>query len=167
MEKSLQLLWVKNIEGFEPNDNIHQQIADLVADSQEEIDLELEQGGCIAMFGEIDEWFLKLEITKEKPYRVLISHFDQDEWLDEINKSKKEEKNDNPFNVIKLIITDVLGVEPMEVTRDANLVNDLGADSLDKVDIVMQVENNLDIRIEEEFEYSTVQDLINRVSNGL
>lgn len=162
---TLQLLWVKNIEGYEPNDNIHQQIADLVADSQEEIDLELEQGGCIAMFGEVDEWFLKLEITKEKPYRVLISHFEQDEWLDEINKGKEEENNTNPFQVIRLIITDVLGVEPMEVVDGAHLVNDLGADSLDKVDIIMQIEKEFSIVIPDEYEYNLVHDLVKIVNN--
>ena len=41
-------------------------------------------------------------------------------------------------NKVKAIIVDKLGVEPSEVTETANFTNDLGADSLDTVELLME-----------------------------
>ena len=48
---------------------------------------------------------------------------------------------------IQLIVTDQLGVKPAEVTKDANILDDLGADSLDVVELVMALEEAFDIEI--------------------
>jgi acyl carrier protein len=44
------------------------------------------------------------------------------------------------FEQVKKIIVDLLGVEPDKVTRDADFRQDLGADSLDLVELIMEFE---------------------------
>ena len=50
---------------------------------------------------------------------------------------------------VKAIIVDKLGVEESQVTDDANFTKDLGADSLDTVELIMQLEKQFDISIED------------------
>ncbi len=45
------------------------------------------------------------------------------------------------------LIVDKLGVEESEVKREANFTNDLGADSLDTVELIMNFENEFNIEI--------------------
>ncbi|MDO4155600.1 MAG: acyl carrier protein [Oscillospiraceae bacterium] len=54
------------------------------------------------------------------------------------------------FDKIKEMIVDQLDVEADEVTMDANIQDDLGADSLDIVDLVMAVEDEFEVKIEDE-----------------
>lgn len=51
---------------------------------------------------------------------------------------------------IKEIIAKVLSVDAADVTDDASFVDDLGADSLDLVNLIMTMEDEFDIRIEDE-----------------
>ena len=51
---------------------------------------------------------------------------------------------------IKQIIVDELGVDEAEVTENARFIEDLGADSLDLVELVMRFEEELDIEIPDE-----------------
>lgn len=48
---------------------------------------------------------------------------------------------------VKAIIVDKLGVEESEVTNEASFTNDLGADSLDTVELIMEFEKEFDISI--------------------
>lgn len=48
---------------------------------------------------------------------------------------------------VKAIIVEKLGVDESEVTRDAQFVNDLGADSLDVVEVIMEFEKEFGISI--------------------
>ena len=48
------------------------------------------------------------------------------------------------------IIVDKLGVESSEVTLEASFTNDLGADSLDTVELIMEFEKEFDISIPDE-----------------
>jgi acyl carrier protein len=48
---------------------------------------------------------------------------------------------------IQSIVADQLGVEPAEVTKDASILDDLGADSLDVVELVMILEEAFDIEV--------------------
>jgi acyl carrier protein len=48
---------------------------------------------------------------------------------------------------VKAIIVDKLGVEENEVTNDASFTNDLGADSLDTVELIMEFEKEFNISI--------------------
>ena len=51
---------------------------------------------------------------------------------------------------VKAIIVDKLGVDDSEVTADANFTNDLGADSLDTVELIMEFEKEFDLSIPDE-----------------
>ncbi len=51
---------------------------------------------------------------------------------------------------VKAIIVDKLGVDESEVTLEANFTNDLGADSLDTVELIMEFEKEFDISIPDE-----------------
>ena len=48
---------------------------------------------------------------------------------------------------VKAIIVDKLGVEESEVTMEASFTNDLGADSLDTVELIMEFEKEFGISI--------------------
>ncbi len=48
---------------------------------------------------------------------------------------------------VKAIIVDKLGVEESEVTENASFTNDLGADSLDTVELIMEFEKEFNIQI--------------------
>ena len=48
---------------------------------------------------------------------------------------------------VRAIIVDKLGVDESEVTNEANFINDLGADSLDTVELIMEFEKEFDIQI--------------------
>ena len=48
---------------------------------------------------------------------------------------------------VKAIIIDKLGVDENEVVPDASCTNDLGADSLDTVELIMEFEKEFDIQI--------------------
>ena len=51
---------------------------------------------------------------------------------------------------IKNIIVDKLGVDKKKVTSNARFIEDLGADSLDTVELIMQFEEDFDIEIPDE-----------------
>ncbi|MBA4312832.1 MAG: acyl carrier protein [Chlorobiaceae bacterium] len=67
---------------------------------------------------------------------------------------------------VKEIIMNKLGVEASQVTPSASFTNDLGADSLDTVELVMEFEKafNLQIPDEDAEKISTVGDAINYIS---
>ena len=48
---------------------------------------------------------------------------------------------------VKIIIVDNLGVDASEVVAEASFTNDLGADSLDTVELIMEFEKEFDIQI--------------------
>lgn len=70
---------------------------------------------------------------------------------------------------VKGIIVDKLGVEPSEVTESANFTNDLGADSLDTVELLMEFEKVFGIKIpdEETATIATVKDAVDKVAEKL
>jgi len=51
---------------------------------------------------------------------------------------------------VKEIIVDKLGIEEGKITEDARFIEDLGADSLDTVELIMQFEEEFDIEISDE-----------------
>ncbi len=51
---------------------------------------------------------------------------------------------------IKAIIAEQLGVKPEEVTPEASFIDDLGADSLDTVELIMALEEEFGIEIPDE-----------------
>jgi acyl carrier protein len=69
---------------------------------------------------------------------------------------------------VKEIIVEQLGVEDSEVTSTASFVNDLGADSLDTVELVMAFEEAFDIEIPDEAaeKITTVKDAIDYIEKN-
>jgi acyl carrier protein len=60
------------------------------------------------------------------------------------------EQEMSTFEQVKKIIVEKLGVKEQDVTKEATFVNDLGADSLDVVEFVMEVEKEFNITIPDE-----------------
>ena len=69
---------------------------------------------------------------------------------------------------VKAIIVDKLGVEESEVTPTASFTNDLGADSLDTVELIMEFEKAFGITIPDEAaeKISTVGDAISYIEKN-
>jgi acyl carrier protein len=70
---------------------------------------------------------------------------------------------------VKKIIVEQLGVDEEEVTAKASFVDDLGADSLDTVELVMAFEEEFDIEIPDEDaeKITTVQDAVTYIDGHL
>ncbi|MBI3016208.1 MAG: acyl carrier protein [Candidatus Tectomicrobia bacterium] len=70
---------------------------------------------------------------------------------------------------VKEIIMEQLGVEADEVTPEASFIEDLGADSLDTVELVMAFEEEFDIEIPDEDaeKITTVRDAMNYIASHL
>ena len=68
---------------------------------------------------------------------------------------------------IKTIIADQLGVKFEEVTPEASFVNDLGADSLDTVELIMALEEEFNIEIPDDDaeKIKTVGDIVKYIEN--
>ena len=68
---------------------------------------------------------------------------------------------------VKEIIVDQLGVDDKQVTTTASFIDDLGADSLDTVELVMALEEEFDIEIpdEEAEKIAKVQDAIDYIKS--
>lgn len=66
------------------------------------------------------------------------------------------------------VVVERLGVSPEEVKPEANFRNDLGADSLDVVELVMELEDEFDIEITDEAaeKLQTVGDVIAYIENA-
>ena len=69
------------------------------------------------------------------------------------------------FDTLKELVVDQLGVEEDEVTMEATMQDDLGADSLDLVDLVMSVEEEFGVKVaDEDLEnIKTVGDIVNYI----
>jgi len=76
---------------------------------------------------------------------------------------------DDIFARVKKIVADQLEVDPTEVKPEANFANDLGADSLDTVELVMALEEEFDIEIPDEDaeKITTVQASVDFISEKL
>ena len=70
---------------------------------------------------------------------------------------------------VKEIIIDKLGVDESEVVAEANFTNDLGADSLDTVELIMEFEKDFDLSIPDEDAeiIATVGDAVNYIQKKL
>ena len=71
------------------------------------------------------------------------------------------------FERVQKIVAEQLGVDAAEVTPQANFANDLGADSLDTVELVMALEEEFDIEIPDDAaeKMMTVQEAVNYINN--
>lgn len=73
------------------------------------------------------------------------------------------------FERIKAIIVEQLGVDEALVTPNASFIEDLGADSLEIVDLIMGIEEEFDIEIDDEDaeSISTVEDAVNYIKEKI
>ena len=71
------------------------------------------------------------------------------------------------FERVKSVIVDQLSVDAEEVTPEASFVDDLGADSLDVVELIMGLETEFDIEIPDEDaeKISTVGDVVDYIKS--
>ena len=69
---------------------------------------------------------------------------------------------------VRQIIVDQLGVEASDVTPAASFVDDLGADSLDRVELIMALEETFGVEIPDEDaeKISTVQDAVDYIQKN-
>lgn len=69
------------------------------------------------------------------------------------------------FDKVKKVVIEQLGVESEKVTLESSFINDLGADSLDTVELVMALEEEFNIEIPDEDaeKIKTVSDVVNYI----
>ena len=72
------------------------------------------------------------------------------------------------FDKVKEILVDQLDVEDEKVTMEASIIDDLGADSLDLVDLVMSLEEEFDVEIpyEQVENIKTVSDIVKYIEDN-
>jgi acyl carrier protein len=70
---------------------------------------------------------------------------------------------------VTAIIVDKLGVDESEVTNESNFTNDLGADSLDTVELIMEFEKEFDIQIPDDQaeKIGTVGQAVDYIANNV
>ena len=69
------------------------------------------------------------------------------------------------FEMIQKMIAEVLGIDPAEVTMEASFVDDLGADSMDRLRLILRLEDELRIELGggSENDVQTVADLMREI----
>lgn len=72
------------------------------------------------------------------------------------------------FEKIKKIIAEILNLDVEEITMETTFIDDLGADSLDIIEIIMELEREFSISIEDEDaeKIVTVGDAVERIKNA-
>ena len=75
---------------------------------------------------------------------------------------------DKTFEKVRDIVVEQLGVEADEVSIDSTFIDDLGADSLDIVELIMAVEEEFNIEIPDEAaeKIKTVQDVVTYIDQN-
>jgi acyl carrier protein len=73
------------------------------------------------------------------------------------------------FGKVKDLVSKQLSIDEKEITTDASFIEDLGADSLDTVELIMSLEEEFDIEIpdEEAEKIKTVQNVVDYIKNHL
>lgn len=73
------------------------------------------------------------------------------------------------FDEIKEILADHFSINPEDIELTSDLTDDLGADSLDAIDIVMSIEDQYSIEVPDEVveNIKTVEDIVNFVENNI
>ena len=73
------------------------------------------------------------------------------------------------FEKLKLVIAEVLNVDPEEITMETTFMDDLGADSLDVFQIIMGIEEEFDIEIpaEKAEKISTVEEAVELMKSAV
>ena len=74
----------------------------------------------------------------------------------------------NTFDKVKAIVVDQLGVDEAEVTIDSTFIDDLGADSLDIVELIMAFEEEFNVEIPDDVaeKIKTVKDTVEYIDSA-
>lgn len=74
----------------------------------------------------------------------------------------------NTFDKVKAIIVEQLGVDEAEVTIDSTFIDDLGADSLDIVELIMAFEEEFNVEIPDDVaeKIKTVKDTVEYIDSA-
>jgi len=72
------------------------------------------------------------------------------------------------FEKVKKIITEQLGIDEKDVKMESAFIEDLGADSLDIVELIMAMESEFDMEIDDDEveDISTVEDVVNYIKEN-
>ena len=103
-----------------------------------------------AFFGETLVSMNKNDFNKiiENGYTKAISKFSDPQYVTEfLSKHANDDNKISTESKVKAIIVDKLGVDEAEVKPEASFTNDLGADSLDTVELIMEFEKEFGISI--------------------
>jgi len=97
-----------------------------------------------------------------------INEIHNETVADRIENQKEENTMASIAERIKQIVAEQLGVDEDQVTSEASFMDDLVADSLDTVELVMALEEEFDIEISDEDaeKIQTVQDAIDYISEN-
>lgn len=73
------------------------------------------------------------------------------------------------FEKVKEIMAEQLDINPEDITEETSFINDLEADSLDIVELIMALEEEFDLEIpdEEAEKISTVKDAVDYIKNAI
>lgn len=71
------------------------------------------------------------------------------------------------FDKCKQIVADQMGIDPESITMDSKLIEDIGADSLDTVEILLNIENEFGIELNDEVveNFTTFKDVVEYVES--
>ena len=74
----------------------------------------------------------------------------------------------NTFDPVKAIVVELLGVDEAEVTIDSTFIDDLGADSLDIVELIMAFEEEFNVEIPDDVaeKIKTVKDTVEYIDSA-
>lgn len=74
----------------------------------------------------------------------------------------------NTFDKVKAIVVEQLGVDEAEVTIDSTFIDDLGADSLDTVELIMAFEEEFNVEIPDDVaeKIKTVKDTVEYIDSA-
>ena len=77
--------------------------------------------------------------------------------------------HNRPFEKIRLLLADQLDIDEDEITEESHLVEDLGADSLDSIDIIMSVEDEWEIEVPDDVleNIETVGDIVKYIEENI
>lgn len=104
-------------------------------------------------------------------YKEIESKIEYTNYKNVNNQNNKTsyDMNNSVFDTVKAIVIEKLGVEPYEVVESASFMNDLGADSLDAVEIIMEIEKEFSISIPDDQaeRIKTVGDAVRYIKTNL
>ena len=94
--------------------------------------------------------------------------------VDKINKilinklTKGNKMSDDISSKVKKIVADHLGIDEAKVTEESSFIDDLGADSLDTVELVMAFEEEFNIEIPDDVaeKITTIKEAIEHIENS-